>query len=209
MIGLRAVEARGEVASSPSSRTVPLVDTRQVPNPSAGPPREGFGTCLVSTNGTVLNDGEDAGLGALACHVDWHVDRTVWQPTVEREDLGKTTVDIGNVAAQQRLHLRDMRTHAREAQGLLAHPRAAREAGAEPNQQASRRDLLECRDGRSLSHRVAIARDQNGWAKFDAVRLFGDAGESDPYVVAEGGNLGTPDRAKAELFGKKRVLDGS
>jgi hypothetical protein len=27
--------------------------------------------------------------------------------------------------------------------------------------------------------------------------------------VAEGGNLGTPDRAKAQLFGKKRVLDGS
>jgi len=29
------------------------------------------------------------------------------------------------------------------------------------------------------------------------------------YVVAEGGNLGAPDRAKAEVFGKKRVLDGS
>src|SRR5436190_21603510 len=32
--------ARGEMTSSPSSRTVPLVDTRQVSNPSAGPPRE-------------------------------------------------------------------------------------------------------------------------------------------------------------------------
>src|SRR6266478_9401121 len=37
----------------------------------------------------------------------------------------------------------------------------------------------------------------------------GSKGESDPYVVAEGGNLGTPDRAKAQVFGKKRVLDGS
>ena len=33
-------EARGEVTSSPSSSTVPLVDTRPVSNPSAGPPRE-------------------------------------------------------------------------------------------------------------------------------------------------------------------------
>src|SRR6185437_880396 len=39
-IGLRAVEARGEVTSSPSSRTVPLVDTRHFSNPSAGAPRE-------------------------------------------------------------------------------------------------------------------------------------------------------------------------
>jgi hypothetical protein len=36
------------------------------------------------------------------------------------------------VAAQQCLNLRDMRTHAREAQGLLPHPRTARKAGAEP-----------------------------------------------------------------------------
>jgi hypothetical protein len=56
---------------------------------------------------------------------------------------------------------------------------------------------------------MAIARDQHGGAKFDALCLFGDAGESDPYVVAEGGNLGAPDRAKTQLFGKKRVLDGS
>ena len=27
--------------------------------------------------------------------------------------------------------------------------------------------------------------------------------------MAEGGNLGTPDRAKAQVFGKKRVLDGA
>ena len=40
MNGLRAVEAPGEVTSSPSSRTVPLVDTRQVANPSAGGRRE-------------------------------------------------------------------------------------------------------------------------------------------------------------------------
>ena len=102
-----------------------------------------------------------------------------------------------NVAAQQCLNLRNMRAHAREAQGLLAHPRTARKAGAEPDHQASRRDLPERRDGRGLCHRMAIARDQHGGAKFDALRLFGDAGESDPYVVAEGGNLGTPDRAKA------------
>ena len=44
---------------------------------------------------------------------------------------------------------------------------------------------------------MAIARDQHGGAKFDALGLFSDAGERDPYVVAEGGNLGTPDRAKA------------
>jgi len=56
---------------------------------------------------------------------------------------------------------------------------------------------------------MAIARDQHGGAKFDALCLFGDAGESDPYIVAKGGNLGTPDRAKAQLLGKKRVLDGS
>src|SRR5438128_9419789 len=65
-----------------------------------------------------------------------------------------------------------------------------------PDHQASRRDLLERRDGRGLCHRMAIARYQHGGAKFDALRLFGDAGESGPYVVAEGGNLGTPDRAK-------------
>ena len=102
-----------------------------------------------------------------------------------------------------------MRTHAGEAQRLLAHPRTARKAGAEPNHQASRRDLFERRDSRSLSHRVAIARDQHGGAKFDAVRLFGDAGESDPYVVAEGGNLGAPDRSKAKVFCQKRVFNGS
>src|SRR4029077_15732780 len=79
----------------------------------------------------------------------------------------------------------------------LAHPRTAGKAGAEPDHQASRRDLLERRDGRGLCHRMAIARDQHGRAEFDALRLFGDASESDPYVVAEGGNLGTPDRAKA------------
>ena len=61
----------------------------------------------------------------------------------------------------------------------------------------------------ALCHRVAVARYEDGGAEFDALRLFGDAGDSDPYVVAEGGNLGTPDRAKAQLFGKKRVLDGS
>jgi hypothetical protein len=75
--------------------------------------------------------------------------------------------------------------------------------------QASRRDLLERRDGRGLCHRMAIARDQYRRAKFDALGLFGHAGESDPYVVAKGGNLRAPDRAKAQLFGKKRVLDGS
>src|SRR5215831_499583 len=79
-----------------------------------------------------------------------------------------------------------MRAHAREAQRLLAHPRTAGEAGAEPDHQASWRQLLERRDGRGLCHRMAIARDQHGGAKFDALRLFGDAGESDPYVVAEG-----------------------
>ena len=56
---------------------------------------------------------------------------------------------------------------------------------------------------------MAIARYQNGGAEFEALRLFGDAGESDPYIVAEGGNLGAPDRTKTEIFGKKRVLDGS
>ena len=30
--------------------------------------------------------------------------------------------------------------------------------------------------------------------------FFGNARESDPYVVAEGGNLGAPDRSKAEVF---------
>src|SRR5580700_12319859 len=93
--------------------------------------------------------------------------------------------------------------------GFLPIPARPRKAGAEPDHQASRRDLLERRDGRGLRHRMAIARDQHGGAEFDALRLFGDAGESDPYVVAEGGNLGTPDRTKTQLFGKKRVLDGS
>ena len=44
---------------------------------------------------------------------------------------------------------------------------------------------------------MTIARDQHRGAEFDALCLFGDAGESDPYVVAEGWNLGAPDRAKA------------
>src|SRR5438309_7352830 len=81
--------------------------------------------------------------------------------------------------------------------GFLPIPRSAGKAGAEPDHQASRRDLLERRDGRGLRHRMAIARDQHGGAKFDPLRPFGDAGESDPYVGPEGGNLGTPDRAKA------------
>ena len=101
--------------------------------------------------------GERAGLGALACHVDRHVDRAIGQPAFGREDLGETAVDVGNVAAQQCLNLRDMRAHAREAQGLLAHPRTAGKAGAEPDHQAPRRDLLESRDGRGLCHRMAIA----------------------------------------------------
>src|SRR6184192_4377632 len=101
MSGLRVVEARGEVTSSPSSRTVPLVDTRQVLNPSAGPPRE-IRPSVISL----------ASARALACHVDWHVDRTVGQPAVGREDLGKTAVNVSNVAAQQCLNLRNMRAHA-------------------------------------------------------------------------------------------------
>jgi hypothetical protein len=101
-----------------------------------------------------------------------------------------------------------MRAHAREAQGLLAHPRTAGKAGAEPDHQASRRDLLERRDGRGLCHRVAIARDQHGGTKFDAFRVFGDARESDPYIVTEGGNLGAPDCAKAEVLCQNRVFDG-
>jgi hypothetical protein len=52
----------------------------------------------------------------------------------------------------------------------------------------------------ALGHRMAIARDQHGGAEFYALCLFGDAGESDPYIMAEGGNLGAPDRAKAEVF---------
>ena len=60
-----------------------------------------------------------------------------------------------------------------------------------------------------LCHRVAVARYQHRGTELDALRLFGDAGESDPYIVAEGGNLGTPDRAKAELFRKNCVLDGA
>src|SRR5262245_8513822 len=84
--------------------------------------------------------------------------------------------------------------------GLLPIPARPGKAGAESNRQASRRELFECCDGRSLSHRVAIARDQNGGAKLDALRLFGNARESDPYVVAEGGNLWAPNRSKAEVF---------
>ena len=102
-----------------------------------------------------------------------------------------------------------MRAHAREAQRLLAHPRTAGKAGAEPDHQASRRDLLKRRDCRGLCHRMAIARDQHRGAEFEALRLFGDAGEGDPYIVAKGRDLGAPHRAKPELFGKKRVLDGS
>jgi len=44
----------------------------------------------------------------LACHVDWHIDRTAGQPAVGGEDLGETAVDVGNVAAQQCLNLLDM-----------------------------------------------------------------------------------------------------
>ena len=43
----------------------------------------------------------------------------------------------------------------------------------------------------------------------EARRLFGDAGERYPYIVAEGGNLGAPDRAKAELFCEQRIFNGS
>src|SRR5438105_3688673 len=81
--------------------------------------------------------------------------------------------------------------------GFLPIPARPVKPGAEPDHQPSRRDLLEGRDGRSLCHRMAIARDQHGGAKFEALCFFGDAGESDPYVVAERGNLRTPDRAKA------------
>jgi hypothetical protein len=98
----------------------------------------------------------------LARHVDRHGDRTIGQPAVGREDLGETAVDVGNLTAQQSLNLRNMRAHAGEAQGLLAHPRTAGKAGPEPDHQPSRRDLLERRDGRGLCHRVAVARDQHG-----------------------------------------------
>jgi len=172
-----------------------IIEDRAVGRHEAG--LEPFGRAAEGNQAVGNLFGERAGLGALACHVDWHVDRTIGQPAVGREDLGETAVDVGNIAAQQCLNLRNMRAHAREAQGLLAHPRTARKTGAEPDHQASRRDLLERRDGRGLCHRMAIARDQHGGAKFDALRLFGDTGESDPYVVAEGGNLGTLDRAKA------------
>src|SRR3954454_7449534 len=101
------------------------------------------------------------------------------------------------MSPRSNVNLRDMRAHACEAQRLLAHPRTAGKTGAEPDHQASRRDLLERRDGRGLRHRVTVARDQHRGAEFEALGLFGDAGESDPYVVAEGGNLGTPDRTKA------------
>src|SRR6266851_9674337 len=172
-----------------------IIEDRAVGRHEAG--LEPFGRAAEGNQAVGNLFGERAGLGALACHVDWHVDRTIGQPAVGREDLGETAVDVGNVAVQQCLNLRNMRAHAREAQGLLAHPRTARKAGAEPNHQTSRRELLDRRDGRGLCHRMAVARDQHGGAKFDALRLFGDAAERDPYVVTEGGNLGTPDRAKA------------
>src|SRR3954469_18865830 len=124
MSGLTAVEARGEVTSSPSSRTVPLVDTAGL---------EPFGRAAEGNQAVGNLIGERAGLGSLACHVDWHVDRTVGQPAIRREDLGETAIDIGNVAAQQCLNLLDMRAHAREAQGPLAHPHTAGKAGAEPD----------------------------------------------------------------------------
>jgi hypothetical protein len=100
-----------------------IIEDRAVGRHEAG--LEPFGRAAEGNQAVGNLFGERAGLWALACHVDWHVDRTVGQPAVGREDLGETAVDVGNVAAQQCLNVRDMRAHAREAQGLLAHPRTA------------------------------------------------------------------------------------
>ena len=56
---------------------------------------------------------------------------------------------------------------------------------------------------------MPIARDQYGRTELDAAGLLGDAGERDPDVVAEGWNLGAPDRSKAELLGHQRILGRS
>jgi hypothetical protein len=100
-----------------------IIEDRAVGRHEAG--LEPFGRAAEGNQAVGNLFGERAGLGALACHVDWHVDRTIGQPAVGREDLGETAVDVGNVAAQQCLNLCNMRAHAREAQGLLAHPRTA------------------------------------------------------------------------------------
>jgi hypothetical protein len=56
----------------------------------------------------------------LACHIDWHVDRTIAQPAVGGEDLSETAVDVGNLTAQQCLNPRDMRApEFREVPGLV------------------------------------------------------------------------------------------
>jgi hypothetical protein len=75
--------------------------------------------------------GERASLGALPRHVDRHVDRTIGRPTVGREDLCKTAVDVGNVAVQQCLNLRDMRSMLARLKGFL--PISARPVKPVPN----------------------------------------------------------------------------
>jgi hypothetical protein len=56
--------------------------------------------------------------------------------------------------------------------GLLAIPARPVKAGAEPDHQASGRDLLQRRDCRGLCYRMAVARDQHRGAKFEALRLL-------------------------------------
>src|SRR3984893_6414765 len=183
MSGLTAVAARGELTSSPSSRTVPPVDTRQVSNPSAGPPSEIRPSVISLASARALGPWPAMYNGTL-------IGRSGNQPTDARIWATPPSMSAMSPRSNALTCAICVRMLAR-LRGFLPIP--AGPVKPVPNPTIRRPGAI-CR---GLCHRMAIARDQHGGAKFEALRLFGDAGESDPYVVAEGWNLGTPDRAKA------------
>lgn len=87
MSSYSAVEARSDVLA--------IIPCRTVGRHKTGFKRLGRTAKGNQAIGNLL--GERTGLRALACHIDRHVDRTVRQLAVGRDDLDKTAADSDNL----------------------------------------------------------------------------------------------------------------
>src|SRR5204863_3060916 len=123
-------------------------------------------------------------------------------------ELGDAAVvAVDRLAVEEAADLKQVAAHDAQLQWRQAEAGTAGEAGAEPGPEAPRREPFEGGDGARLGERMAVARDEDSGADTDSTGALGDAGQRDPDVVAEGGDLRAPDALVAELLGEARVLD--